>query len=69
MNDKQRQNILDTIESYKKADFEASFKTKYKDTALIDSVVVGNYTISELFFYLEERSCSLRISWKIVTGE
>ena len=50
MNDKQRQNILDTIESYKKADFEASFKTKYKDTALIDSVVVGNYTISELFF-------------------
>jgi hypothetical protein len=49
MNLSQRQNILNTIESFEKADFETAFVQRYKDTATIDSVSAADYTVAELF--------------------
>lgn len=51
MNSAQRQRILDAIVEYQKADFDTPFQTKYKetDTNTVDTVLVGEYTIAELF--------------------
>lgn len=48
MNLSQRQSILNTIESFEKADFETAFAQRYKDTATIDSVSAADYSIAEL---------------------
>ena len=51
MNSAQRQRILDAIVEYQKADFDTPFQTKYKetDTNTVDTALVGEYTIAELF--------------------
>lgn len=49
MNLSQRQSILNTIESFEKADFETAFAQRYKDTATIDSVSAADYSVAELF--------------------
>lgn len=49
MNLSQKQSILNTIESFEKADFETAFAQRYKDTATIDSVSAADYSIAELF--------------------
>ncbi|MBR4107478.1 MAG: hypothetical protein IKK45_02165 [Akkermansia sp.] len=51
MNSAQRQRILDAIVEYQKADFDTPFQKKYKDTDAntVDTVLVGEYTIAELF--------------------
>lgn len=51
MNSAQRQRILDAIVAYQKADFDTPFQKKYKetDTNTVDTVLVGEYTIAELF--------------------
>lgn len=49
MNLSQKQNILNTIESFEKADFETAFVQRYKDTATIDSVSAADYSVAELF--------------------
>lgn len=49
MNLSQKQNILNTIESFEKADFETAFAQRYKDTATIDSVSAADYSVAELF--------------------
>ena len=51
MNSAQRQGILDAIVAYQKADFDTPFQKKYKetDTNTVDTVLVGEYTIAELF--------------------
>ena len=49
MNLSQRQSILNTIESFEKADFESAFAQRYKDTATIDSVSAEDYSVAELF--------------------
>ena len=48
MNLSQKQSILDTIESFEKADFVTAFAQKYKDTATIDSVSASDYSVAEL---------------------
>ncbi|MBO5614247.1 MAG: hypothetical protein J5905_07070 [Prevotella sp.] len=49
MNLSQKQNILNTIESFEKANFEIAFAKRYKDTATIDSVSIADYSVAELF--------------------
>ena len=49
MNLSQKQNILNTIESFEKADFETAFARRYKDTATIDSILAADYSVAELF--------------------
>lgn len=49
MNLSQKQSILNAIDTFEKTDFESAFAQKYKDTATIDSVVVADYSIAELF--------------------
>lgn len=51
MNSAQRQRLLDAIVEYQKADFDTPFQKKYKetDTNTVDTVIVGEYTIAELF--------------------
>lgn len=49
MNLSQKQSILNTIESFEKADFVTAFAQKYKDTATIDSVSASDYSVAELF--------------------
>ena len=49
MNTSQRQAILDTIEIFKKSNFEEAFKNRYKETANIHNVIVSEYSIAELF--------------------
>lgn len=48
MNLSQRQQILDAILNFEKRNFEVAFTQKYKNTATIDSVQAGDYTIAEL---------------------
>lgn len=48
MNLSQKQSILNTIESFEKADFETVFAQRYKDTATIDSVSAADYSVAEL---------------------
>ncbi len=49
MNANQRQSILNAIAEFRKLDSETPFKEKFKDTASIDSVYYGDYTLPELF--------------------
>lgn len=49
MNLSQKQSILNAIDSFEKTDFESTFAQRYKDTATVDSVVVADYSIAELF--------------------
>lgn len=51
MNSAQRQKILDAIVQYHQANFDTPFQMKYKDTnaATVDSIVVGDYSLAELF--------------------
>lgn len=49
MNATQRQSILDAIDDFKKSDFNAPFKNKYQDSATTDTIVVSDYSISDVF--------------------
>ncbi len=49
MNAAQRQGILDAIVEFEKSDFETPFQNKFKETGTIDSIVIADYTIAELF--------------------
>lgn len=49
MNLTQKQQLLNEIQNFEKADFEVAFTNRYKDTATIDSVQAGDYTVAELF--------------------
>lgn len=49
MNTEQRQDLLNAIAEFKKTDFDTPFKEKFKDTASIDSMRFGDYSIEELF--------------------
>lgn len=48
MNISQKQQILDVIQSFKSNDFESAFVKKYSNTATIDSIQAGDYTVAEL---------------------
>ena len=48
MNISQKQQILDVIQSFISNDFESAFVKKYSNTATIDSVQAGDYTVAEL---------------------
>lgn len=48
MNLSQKQQILDTIQGFKSSDFESAFAKRYSNTATIDSVQAGDYTVAEL---------------------
>lgn len=48
MNISQKQQILDAIQGFKSNDFESAFAKKYSNTATIDSVQAGDYTVAEL---------------------
>ncbi|MBQ3143017.1 MAG: hypothetical protein IJB89_00700 [Akkermansia sp.] len=73
MNSAQRQRILDAIVEYQKADFDAPFQKKYKetDTNTVESVSVGDYTLAEL---LSEADLAVNLlyellekgNWKVV---
>lgn len=49
MNLTQKQQLLNAIQTFEKNDYEVAFVNKYKDTATIDSVQAGDYTVAELF--------------------
>lgn len=49
MNTNQRQSILDAIVEFEKVDFETPFKNKYNNTATVNTIVVADYPIAELF--------------------
>lgn len=49
MNTEQRQDLLNAIAEFKKTDFDTPFKEKFKNTASIDSMRFGDYSIDELF--------------------
>ena len=49
MNLSQRQDLLNVIQEFETKDFESEFAKKYADTATIDSVVVTDYSVAELF--------------------
>lgn len=48
MNLTQKQQLLNVIQTFEKNDYEVAFVNKYKDTATIDSVQAGDYTVAEL---------------------
>ena len=48
MNLSQKQQVLDAIHSFEVSDFETAFAQKYKDTATIDSVQAGDYSVADL---------------------
>ena len=49
MNLTQKQQLLNAIQTFEKNDYEVAFVNRYKDTATIDSVQAGDYTVAELF--------------------
>lgn len=49
MNLTQKQQLLNAIQTFEKDDYEVAFVNRYKDTATIDSVQAGDYTVAELF--------------------
>lgn len=74
MNATQRQSILDAIEEFEKADFDTPFQNKYKDTATIDSIVVADYSIAEIFALAKRAVSQLNDflengSWKIIPSD
>lgn len=48
MNISQKQQILDAIQGFKNNDFESAFAKRYTNTATVDSVQAGDYTVAEL---------------------
>ena len=48
MNIPQKQQVLDAIHSFEASDFENAFAQKYKDTATLDSVQAGDYSVADL---------------------
>lgn len=54
MNTNQRQSILNEITEFRKLDSETPFKEKFKDTASVDSVCYGDYTLPDLFTTAEK---------------
>ena len=74
MNVTQRQSILDAIVEFEKADFNTPFQNKYKDTATIDSIVVADYSIAEIFALAKRAVSQLNDfletgSWKITPSD
>lgn len=74
MNATQRQSILDAIVEFEKADFNTPFQNKYKDTATIDSIVVADYSIAEIFALAKRAVSQLNDfletgSWKIIPSD
>lgn len=57
MNIEQRQNLLDAIVEFKKADFYSAFKNKYSNEENIDALIFADYSVSELIS-LAERAVS-----------
>lgn len=48
MNATQRQNILDSIDEFRKTDFDTPFQNKYKDVDSVDNVMVSDFYVSDL---------------------
>lgn len=48
MNLSQKQQVLDAIHSFDAVDYETAFAQKYKDTATMDSVQAGDYSVADL---------------------
>lgn len=48
MNLSQKQQVLDAIHSFEAVDFETAFAQKYKDTATMESVQAGDYSVADL---------------------
>lgn len=48
MNTTQRQNTLDAIVSFQKADFYTPFKEKYGNEGTVDTITFSDYSVSEL---------------------
>ena len=48
MNTTQRQNTLDAIVSFKKADFYTPFKEKYGNEGTVDTITFSDYSVAEL---------------------
>lgn len=74
MNASQRQNILDAILEFEKADFETPFKNKYKDTETFDSIVIADYSIAELFAMAKRSISQLKEflengNWQIIPSD
>ena len=74
MNANQRQSILDAIVEFEKADFETPFKNKYKDTATVDSIVIADYSIDELFAMAKRAIVQLKEfldngNWQVVPSD
>jgi hypothetical protein len=71
MNTSQRQSILDAIVEFEKVDFETPFKDKYKDVETLDSVIVAEYSVAELFFISKKAVAQLKrflenSNWQII---
>ena len=71
MNADQRQNILDAIVEFEKADFEIPFKKKFENTETFETIVVSDYTIAELLALAKRAISQLkelleRGNWKII---
>ena len=48
MNLSQKQQVLEAIHSFEAVDFETAFAQKYKDTATMESVQAGDYSVADL---------------------
>ena len=74
MNATQRQSILDAIMEFEKADFNTPFQNRYKDTATIDSIVVADFSIAEIFTLAKRAVSQLNDflengNWKIIPSD
>ena len=74
MNVTQRQSILDAIVEFEKADYNTPFQNKYKDTATINSIVVADYSIAEIFTLAKRAVSQLNDflengNWKIIPSD
>ena len=74
MNANQRQSILDAIVEFEKADFETPFKNKYKDIETLNSIVIADYSIAELFAMAKRSVSQLKEflengNWQIIPSD
>lgn len=74
MNTNQRQSILDAIVEFEKVDFETPFKNKYNNTATVNTIVVADYPIAELFAIAKRAVRQLREflengHWQVVPSD
>ena len=74
MNANQRQSILDAIVEFEKADFETPLKNKYKDVETLNSIVIADYSIAELFAMAKRSVSQLREflengNWQIIPSD